>query len=390
MKTYILIIAIIIFQFGNLFSQQSENDDSIVMRPVQLGFVSPLGTNGLQSWDVANHFSLNIFMGYSGGLSGAEIGGFYNQTRGSVEGLQIAGFANTTLGRTVGCQIAGFSNVNKKYVSGLQIGGFTNIVTGNVNAAQISGFTNITSGDLKGFQCTGFNNYSGSMSSGAQIAGFSNVNKGDGKGLQIAGFSNISGGDLTGVQISGFVNMAKNVKGAQIGFINLADSVDGISLGFLSIVKKGYRAFEISGNESMYTVSSFKTGTEMFYNIISIGAKLQHNEILWGWGYGFGTIFPVQKNIKVNVDAVSYHINEDRMWTGKLNMLNKLNIAANYRINDYISVFGGFTWNVKISDTRIYDNEIVFTSLEPWSVYDKTRRNTNITMYPGFCFGIRF
>lgn len=384
-----LLLAVTVFSYSQ--EEGQGHISSSVVRPLQISLVSPIGSNGLESWYITNVFSLNIIGGYAGGVQGAEIGGVYNLLKGDMNGFQVAGFVNTGQGSVTGGQISGFCNITSADVKGLQLSGFTNVVTGDVAAAQITGFANVTNGSATGIQIAGFSNYAGSVPSGVQISGFSNVSKSDTKGGQIAGFSNVSNGDLNGIQISGFVNYAKNVKGAQIGFINIADSVKGVSLGFLSIVKKGYRTFEIGGNESWYATGSFKTGTEQFYNIISVGARLRGNEMKWGWGYGIGTMFPVHDKVKVNVDAISYHINEDSWFTNRLNMLNKLNVCVNYRLNDFVTVFGGASWNVFISDRYdqwgdpVYDEGLV-----DWASYDRTFHRTIVKMYPGFTAGVRF
>lgn len=372
-------------------AQTQSNVQVNTIRPLQISFISPMGTNGTDSWRISNNFSLNIFAGYNGGVEGCEISGFYNVIKGNVNGLQIGGFGNTNMGSVNGCQIAGFSNVSKLKVRGLQLAGFTNVVTDSCDGGQISGFANVVKGTSSGLQLSGFTNVSEGMPVGAQITGFANVNRGDANGLQIAGFANVNDGDIQGVQISGFVNITRKLTGSQIGFINIADTVEnGIALGFLSIVKKGYRTFEISGNESLFAVASFKTGTEKFYNILSVGSRLESNFISWGWGYGIGTLIPVNEKIKLNLDAVAYHINRDEWWTGHLNMLNKIDLCAAMQLSEKFSVFGGITWNIHISDIHDDEGYPVNSSLVSWHSYDKTRRNTNVKMYPGFKAGIRF
>lgn len=391
MKTINLLLAVMLTAFiTNCYSQEKTTDSNQIIRPIQLALITPLGTNGLESDKVTNNFSLNLLAGYSGGLHGCEIAGFANIIKGKVTGLQIAGFSNTNLNAVKGCQITGFANVCNSSATGLQLAGFSNVVKDSIKALQISGFANIANAMPVGGQISGFANVCNGDSKGLQITGFSNVNNGNSKSLQIAGFSNINNGDFTGLQISGFLNRVKKLNGAQIGFINLSDTVEkGIALGFLSIVKKGYRTIEISGNESYYGTVSFKTGTEQFYNIISLGSRLKNNAITWGWGYGLGTMFPVHNKIKMNFDIISYHINEDVWFTNRLNLLNKANLAVNYRLNNYVTVFGGLTWNVLVSDTEDEEGKPVSTSIVSWSSYNKTHNNTNVKMYPGFTVGVK-
>ncbi len=418
-KINLLVLAVVI---GLTFNSYSQKENSKIIRPFHLSFITPMGTNGMESDKVTNNFSFNIFAGYSGGLNGFELAGFANIIKGETKGFQLAGFSNTNKSSVVGCQISGFSNVclgsakgfqlagfsntNKSNVQGCQISGFSNVCIGSAIGLQIAGFANVVKDSIKALQISGFCNVAKKMTKGGQISGFANVNRGSANGLQItgfanvsngnskalqiAGFSNVNEGDFTGLQISGFLNRVKKLNGAQIGFINISDTIEnGIALGFLSIVKKGYRTVEISGNETFYCVANFKTGTERFYNIISVGAKLYKNDIVWGWGYGLGTMFLVHEKVKMNLDITSYHVNYDEWFTNRLNLLNKVNLTVNYKLNDYITIFGGPTWNIHVSD--IYDDEgvPVTSSLVSWSSYNKIHNNTNVKMYPGFTLGIR-
>lgn len=381
-------------------------EEAMIVRPVHISFITPLSTNGMQSGEVTNILSLNIIAGYSGGLTGLEVGGFSNVIKGDTKGVQIAGFSNTNrgdvdafqaagftnvvLGETMGMQVAGFANVARKDIRAVQFAGFSNTSGNMILGGQFAGFSNVCIGSVNGFQAAGFSNVAGGMPMGGQVAGFANVNRGDANGVQIAGFANVNTGDITGFQASGFLNTAKKVNGAQIGFINYADSIEnGVAIGFLSIVKHGYRTFEFSANETLFGNISFKTGTEKLYNIISLGASVRNNEIQWGWGYGIGTMMPVSKKMKLSIEAVTYHINEDVWFTRRLNTLNKLNVAVEYKISDFLTVYGGPTWNVHVS--KVYDVEGVPTtsSLVGWNVFDRTRNNTNVKMYPGFTVGVR-
>ena len=172
---------------------------------VHISLITPLGTNGLESWNTVNHLSLNLFAGYSGGLDGLEVAGFANALKGDMRGIQVAGFCNNTFGDADGFEIAGFWNYNHRNV----------------------------------------------------------------KGMQIAGFANLTRGTMEGIQVSGFINYAKVVKGLQIGYINIADTIEsGMPIGFISFVKDGYRVVQIGGNETFMGEISYKSGIERFYNNI--------------------------------------------------------------------------------------------------------------------------
>ena len=92
----VLIIALVSFSLQG-FSKQNESTE-MEKRMFHLSFITPLGTNGIESWNTINHFSLNLFAGFSGGLEGIEIAGFANGLKEDMKGIQIAGFCNNTFG----------------------------------------------------------------------------------------------------------------------------------------------------------------------------------------------------------------------------------------------------------------------------------------------------
>lgn len=375
--------------------------------PFQLSFITPMGTNGMESHKKVNQFSINILAGYAKGLEGLEVGGFANILGSNMTGLQAAGFLNANMGSARGAQFAGFTNFClgdfKTGIQGsgfanvvasdaqiFQASGFANVIIGNNNGIQASGFTNFANG-FNGAQFTGFANLNISSAVGAQIAGFTNLNHGSITGIQIAGFANINSGDVVGSQISGFFNYAPKVTGVQIGFINYANEIeDGIPIGFLSVVKNGYRAFEVGGNESFYSSFSFKTGHRRFYNIFSLAGTVKNDQILWGWGYGVGTSFILAPKFGLQAEVVSYHVNEDEWFTDKLNMLNKVNLTFSYQVSPHLSVYAGPTFNIIVTDKKGY--EIQSSELPPiaaGSVFDKTYDRERVILYPGFTLGLR-
>lgn len=341
-----------LFPFIGITAQDSKT----ITRPAQITLISPLGTNGLQSPHVTNVISLNLFAGVAGGVKGVEVGGFANAINGDVKGVQIAGFFNGVKGKTTGAQITGFINLNKGITNGSQIAGFTNIVTSDVNAVQVSGFTNIATKNVKG----------------AQIAGFMNFSKEEVDGLQL-----------------GVFNYAKNVKGAQIGVFNYAENIEkGVAIGVLSIVKNGYKAIELKSTETIHGIVSFKTGTNKFFNILSVGGNFDGSNS-WSVGYGIGTLMHFTKRMDISFEAHSFHINEDESWTRELNMLNKLSATLSYNISDRYSVFGGASWNVAVSQLKDSEGNVVGSSHIPWFSYNETHNGVNVKQYAGFNFGLR-
>lgn len=326
------------------FSVSSRAEDvasaELETSPFQLSLITPLGTNGWDSWNVINKFSLNLLTGYAGGVDGAEFSGFGSVLRTDMKGAQFSGFGNIVLGETRGAQFAGFMNIDH--------------------------------GPVKGGIFAGFLNLSGQEARGAQVAGFSNINTGETSGLQLAGF----------------FNYAKVLSGVQVGILNYVDSSEGgVPIGFLSFVKNGYRAFEISTNESLYGVSSFKTGTRSFYNIVSVGGGYRNKRSLFAWGWGMGTLIAVAEKLDIAIEGQGLHVNEDEWFTSGTNVLAKASVSLAWNIAEHFSVFCGPSWNVAVSNVK-YENG---SAIAPWSVFDKTTEGgTNIKMYPGLSAGLRF
>lgn len=396
----LFLLVLSILPLGRLTGQE----DSVALRPVQLTLLYPLGTNGLNSPNIDNIFSMNLIAGYTGGVRGLELGGFANLVRNDMYGAQFSGFANIVNGRTYGAQFAGFMNLNNQHTGGIQAAGFMNIVSDEIDAVQLAGFANIAGKRKVKMEDEHSIIRMDSHSRGLQLAGFANVTSSDITALQSAGFVNIVNGNLRGAQLSGFlnyveedadgfqlgvVNYGKRIKGMQLGVFNVADTIEsGLAFGVLSYVKSGYQAFEIAGTETIHGVLSFKTGTRKFYNILSVGTTLRE-EKAWAFGYGIGSYIPISKRLGLSLEAQSFHLNEGEIWTNELNMLNKLGASLSYDFADRFSVFGGASYNVTVSKLKDEEGNVVGSSLVPWYSFDETHGKVNIKMYAGFSFGVR-
>jgi hypothetical protein len=317
------------------------------------------------------------------------MGGFSNAIKGDVLGLQMAGFANTVKGSTKGCQMAGFANVTALDVHAAQLSGFANVTGGNLNGGQIAGFTNITKLDVKAIQMAGFANVSGGNAKGLQMSGFANVARGNVKGAQIAGFANNGQGNVEGLQF-GVVNTAKKLNGLQFGVVNIADTVEkGAAIGIFNFVKNGYRAIEVSGNETLHGIMSLKMGTQKFYTIFSVGNSMDE-DLTWASGFGFGTMVDLNSKIDLAFEAQAFNLNEDGKWFDDTDdLICTAGINAAYHLLDKLSVFGGVSWNVAISEIKNSEGEVVGSSLVPWHSFNKTYHGTNVKQYAGFSVGLR-
>jgi hypothetical protein len=366
---------------SNIYAQEDEKEFDI--RPFQVTFITPLGTNGTAAPRIINRLSLNILAGYNAGVDGFELSGFLNLSVDYVKGLQIAGFGNIAGGKADAAQIAGFMNIDGGNVSGLQTAGFINIAGGDADAAQIAGFANL-SGDFEGVQVSGFGNIAGETN-GVQVAGFGNLAE-ESEGMQVGGFMNISQ-DLKGIQAAGFLNVARNVKGLQIaGFLNICDTIDGLAIAPVSIVKNGgYRRFEFWGNETFFMNTSFKIGVRHFYTVYTLGFRPVANEFNTAVGFGAGTNIGLTNNNSIDIEAHTYTVNKNFWEHWYYNFLNQLRVSFNYQIYEHFSIFAGPTFNILVADIEPYADDIA-----PSWAFNIADRKDSIRGWFGFNAGMRF
>lgn len=382
-------------------------DDDGKQRFAQITFISPLGTNGVNSSITTNKISLNLLMGTSGGVNGFEFGGFHNTTKGDVRGFQAAGFGNVTAGITKGFQFGGLYNVDLGLTTGAQIAGITNVIHGpakgfhfaGINnyvsdeswAFQASGIANVTPEGNHGLQLAGISNVNGKEGEGAQIAGITNVNYGKPSKFQLAGIANVSSNGIAGAQIAGILNYSKKLSGFQLALINVADTLEkGVPLGLISVVKGGYYAFELEVNDAFWINATYKMGVPKLYNIWTVGFQHQNGNEMWGVGFGLGTILPAGKKWGLNFDLTATHVNENEWWTEDLNLLNRLKINAWVDLGP-LQIYGGPSLNVYITNLVNEEGVPGGNLITPeWSFIDETSGETRTIVYPGFNFGIRF
>lgn len=387
MKRTLILLGLLI-----IMSQAVAQDSVKINRTFQFSFIYPLGTSGVDAHKYSNLISLNMLGGINGGVRAFEAGGLFNWNSGSVKGAQLAGFLNANTKGAEGLQASGLGNYNGGDMTGAQATGFVNVNTGLMKGAQFSGMVNYNGKGMTGATGAGFANLTLGNIRGFQGAGLTNVNIGDVNGVSAAGFANYSHGTTNGLQISGFYNHTKVLNGVQIGFFNYVDSLKkGVPIGFLSFVRKnGYRRIEFEANETFYGNLSFKTGTQRFYNILSIGGSTRGMGY-WGFGYGVGTAVNFSEKLGMNIDLVSTQVMEGSRWQDELNLMNRLKVNAHYRFKNGLEVFGGPTYVVSTSTITDSEGNITGGSFEPGNTfYDKiVGDETRVRMYIGFNVGVR-
>lgn len=227
--------------------REASNVSLFKTTPVQVSLIPGVSFNSM-SGSLENHFSLNVFGGYSKGLKGVEIGGFFNILRNDMNGFEMAGLANFVGGKVKGVQIGGIYNHAMDTASGLQVAGIVNINYETLAGVQVAGIYNHVTKDVEGWQIAGIGNNSWSSVDGLQVGGLFNFAKEEVNLFQIGGALN-STNEVGGFQIAGLVNQARTVDGFQFGGLsNVArDRVGGFQIGGISNYARNIGGYQLAG-----------------------------------------------------------------------------------------------------------------------------------------------
>lgn len=348
------------------------NIKDTVFTKVQFSFVPYLSTNKLLSGNAVNAFSLNVLMGYSQGVNGAEVGGLVNIDRGNVHYFQAAGLVNAVGGEVKGAQFAGLLNYNRKSLIGFQSAGLVNVVQDSVNGIQVAGLVNATD-RIKGTQLAGLVNVSEYVT-----------------GVQVAGLVNVAE-QMEGWQCSGLVNVAGKITGGQAGVFNVADSCKGIPVGFFSYVRSGYHRIELSADEILPVQFSFRTGVQQFHNIFTLGYNgFTSGPSCYAPGYGLGAGTTGKKwNLAGDVISQMLFVSGERR---NAPLLTNFFVGAEYIIGKKMTLSCGPAFRMLLSYTNAApDYQVLVNHLVPYTFYRHTFPiGTTVHLWVGAKISLKF
>ncbi|MBO9561280.1 MAG: hypothetical protein J7621_00845 [Niastella sp.] len=348
------------------------------VRPYQLSLLPGLSTNGRLNSQVINNVSLNVWGGYSGGVNGVELAGWFNIDNKDVRWVQAAGLVNIVGGQVDGVQLAGIHNTVVDSVNGFQAAGISNFVNRQFIGAQVSGIYNHVGGSMNGLQAAGIGNFGNSNTKGAQIAGILNVNRRDLNGAQIAGVLNVNFQETKGAQIAGVINYTKKLSGVQIGLINIADTSDGYSIGLINIIFKGYHKLAFYGNEVFPFNAAFKTGNSKLYSILMAGVEPTKDKKAYTFGYGLGREYYINNKWRVNAEIIAQQV-----YLGSwdyFNSLNRAEVHLHYKLSKHFSLYAGPSLSVYYSDQK--------TKFDGYKNNIRSMKDDNLEVWSGFTVGI--
>lgn len=391
------------FKLNEKQKAQLQNIKDKLKGKVQFSVIPWVGTNGALEPVTTVDYSFNLFGGFNHSVRKLEVGTLFNLNWDTVQYAQLAGFVNMTGGYQRGAQLAGFVNLNNDDFKGFQAAGFTSITRGDFNGMQANGFVSTTGGDFQGLQAAGFLNYARSGSKAVQAAGFGNVMLRSMHGVQLAGFMNYAGDSSSGYQLAGYVNIApkyyegvqiaawlnvaNKIKGYQLGIINISDSIDGVPFGFFSFSRKGLHQLEISGNEVMFGNLAFRSGTNQFYNVFSIGSRFEKQ--LWSVGYGIGTSVRLNERNRLFFDLHSSAIAQGDAFQ-KSAALHKFTLNYQHAFTKKFALAIGPSYNVLVMQHPAEGVNQTFFNLAPYSFHDYNNAKNSVRMWVGGTLALRF
>ena len=352
------------------------------------GFQVSTGFNAAGS-DVEG-FQATFGLNASGGdLNGFQAAGGGNVAGGSVRGVQAAIGGNLVAQNFQGLQAAlGLNLVGKNVLSrGLQAAVGLNVIGGDLDSFQVAGGGNVVGGTVAGVQAAVGSNLAARDLKGWQIAGGLNFVGGTvhGQSLQTAGGGNIAG-HLEGTQLSlfgnialgrdvstaraqiaavniahgrigtqiGILNVAGHVERAQIGALNISGRMSGIPIGLINFVKDNPLHLQFWSSDTELANLAIRIGSRHAYSLFMVGSYPYNDWDRGSFGFGMGGHIPLSKQLFLNIDAVTrpvfYTHDLEDWWVHEHTLLNKLRLTVGWEQHRWLSIFGGVSLNVLVSD----------------------------------------
>lgn len=280
--------------------------------PYQMSLLPGVGSQGMFSSQMVNHFSLNLIGGYSAGTEGFETAGVFNINQQHTRGVQVAGVANMVGGELHGVQVAGIYNTVFQEVDGVQIAGLYNLAKSGSRGLQVAGLFNRSNSNA---------------------------------GHQIAGLMNFSGGSAES-QIAGLVNYASQVNRFQLGLINVAASSD-YPIGLLNLVKNGKKSLSMGYDESSALQITLRTGGQKLYGILGIGYLLGNPNTHFGYDLGFGLMVLDRGSFSLDAEWVNRAATDFRT---KSDITNSFRLLPAFRLSSKSKIFIGPSFNFAVLD----------------------------------------
>ena len=343
-------------------------------------------------------FNLSLWPGISTGDMWAEEAGYKK--------IYNTGFALSLVGmraaRLRGMGFSGIFSIYSEGVQGFQLSGILTLVNGNVGGFQGAGIFSVVNGDIKGVQANGIFGLQNGRFKGAQFSGVFNIQNGDFKGVQISEVFNITNGDFTGIQVGttfnilngtfhgvqlGTVNIARHFdSGIQIGLVNISEDHNGIPIGLFTYVENVPIGYQVWYNDSKFISAGIRSGNDDWYNLVSVGRRVEGDVRFHTLGAGFGRKIYLGANWGLDVGLSVFKLLDDNFkdnkWNdGDLGVMSKFNFIFRYELGHEGSLFFGPTinaWYSKLPEEGLTQNLWV----------DDFKDGDYFRVWPGFVVGL--
>ncbi len=90
----------------------------------------------------------------------------------------------------------------------------------------------------------------------------------------------------------------------------------------------------------------------------------------------------------MNVDLLTYHVNEGETWTNELNLMNGLKLNFAYKLSSRFEMIGGPVYVIAVSKITDAEGNVIGGSYVPsWTVTDGVHGSTRVSGYLGINLG---
>lgn len=152
MKKVVLLCLLVCVPGGMIFSQTNEAKKAAL----QVSFIPPMSTQGMQATKYTNAAAFNILAGVSKNVTAFSLSGLGNAVLNDAEGFHLSGIGTYAGNKGKGVLIGGIFNATKGDFSGFQMGGIANLAR-DVDGFQFAGIVNIAK-RVRGLQFAGILN----------------------------------------------------------------------------------------------------------------------------------------------------------------------------------------------------------------------------------------
>lgn len=154
--------------------------------------------------------------------------------------------------------------------------------------------------------------------------------------------------------------------------------------------EKLFEQFELSVSEGFNFQASEKIGAEKLYGIVSIGTQCFSDDYKWGFGAGIGTRLFKNEKMVSNLELVSYHINEEEIWTNSYNGLQQLKLSFGKDISARLNVFVAPSFNLLITRNKTEYVTPFDSTFAPYEIFKSTGDKSTLRGWIGLTAGLRF